>query len=107
MSNDYDSVSDQTTLENEKWRIKMKHTDEESAGESPFLGSAYDGEGEPMRGYEGMQKRHRCDSSDGWQIFSAEIVHFQPQKKTLEISQIRYYITLQPWDFLFCCCTNC
>lgn len=83
MSNDYDSVSDQTTLENEKWRIKRKHTDEESAGESPFLGSAYDGEGEPMRGYEGMQKRHRCNSSDGWQIFSAEIVHFQPQKKTL------------------------
>lgn len=54
-------------------------TDEESAGESPFLGAADDGEREPMRGDEGMQKRHRCDSADCGQIFGAETCHFNPQ----------------------------
>lgn len=58
-----------------------KCSDEEGAGESPFLGSADDGEREPMRGYEGMQKRHGCDSSDRRQIFGAEIFHHTRKPK--------------------------
>lgn len=58
-----------------KSRRKRKHTDEDSARQRPFLGTTHDGEREPMRGDERVQKRHRCDASDLGQIFSAESFH--------------------------------
>lgn len=39
-------------------------TDEEGAGERPPLGAGDDGEGEPVRGDEGVQQRHRRDAPD-------------------------------------------
>ena len=51
-------------------------TNEKSAGECPFLGTSDNGEGEPVGGNEGMKERHCRDSSNGWQIFSCQSVHY-------------------------------
>lgn len=41
-----------------------KCSDEEGAGERPALRARDDGEGEPVRGDEGVQQRHRGDAPD-------------------------------------------
>lgn len=59
----------------EQQKKGREHTDEDSAREGPFLSATHDGEREPVRGDERMQKRHRRDASDLGQIFSAESFH--------------------------------
>lgn len=65
-----------------------KHTDEESPGESPFLDAADDGEREPVSRNEGMQKRHRRNSSDCGQIFCSKTFHLPP-KRTKSLARRR------------------
>lgn len=50
-------------------------TDEEGAGKGPFLGSADDGEREPVGGDEGMQQRHSRNPPDRRQIRSTKTLH--------------------------------
>lgn len=45
-------------------KYSSKCSDEECAGERPALGAPDDGEGEPVRGDEGVQQRHRRDAPD-------------------------------------------
>lgn len=58
-------------------------TDEESPGEDPLLGAADDGEGEPMRGDERVDKRDGGDPADRGEILGGEASHFQRRRRDL------------------------
>lgn len=60
-----------------RWKENRERilTDEESAGEGPFLGPADDGEGQPMGGNEGVKQRDGSNPSHGGDIGSAKSLH--------------------------------
>lgn len=53
-------------------------TDDKGAGERPALRARDDGEGEPVRGDEGVQQRHRGDASDRRRLFRGPPQAAQP-----------------------------
>jgi hypothetical protein len=63
----------------ERWREEgWGLTDEEGAGERPPLRARDDGEGEPVRGDEGVQQRHRGDAPDRGRLLSGPPQPAQP-----------------------------